>query len=93
MTLNNKNYKWCNSFNNGQGEQEFHWKDGHEERKSNQGKNPSVNFSNPSTNALIYFSYLMTTSEESTEEEAKGGDDSQSNGLFTWVILSYSNDS
>ena len=55
----------------------FNWKDGHEKWKNNQGKNTSVRFSNHVTNAVIYFSYIMTTSEESTEEEAKGGDDSQ----------------
>ena len=27
MTQNNKNYKWCTSFNNGQGAWRFHWKD------------------------------------------------------------------
>ena len=48
-----------------------------------QGKNPSVCFSNPATNAVIYCSYPMTTSDESTEEEAKGGDGSQSNDLIS----------
>ena len=47
--------------------------------KNKQGKKPSVPFSNTSTNEVIYFSYLMTNSEDSTEEEPKGGDDNQSN--------------
>ena len=79
MTGNNKNYKWYTSCNNGQGSWGFHWKDGHEEWKNKQGKKPYVRFSNPSTNAVIYCSYLMTTSEDSKKEEAKGGDDSQKN--------------
>ena len=76
---NKSKYKWCTSYNNGQGTWGFHWRDGHEEWKIKQGKKPSVHFSNPANNAVIYFSYLMTTSEESTEEEAKGGDNSQNN--------------
>ena len=39
MNRNNKNYKQCTSFNNGQGAWGFHWKDGHEEWKNKQGKN------------------------------------------------------
>ena len=77
MTRNNKKDKWWTSCNNGQGVWVFHWKDGHEEWKNNQGKKPSVRFFNPATNAVIYCSYLMTTSEESMEEEEKGGDDSK----------------
>ena len=68
MTHNNNKYKWCTSCNNDQGEWEFHWKGGHEEWKIKQGKNPYVSFSNTYTNAVIYCSYIMTTSEESTEE-------------------------
>ena len=83
MTCNNKNYKWCNSCNNGNGAWGFNWKDGHEEWKNKQGKKPSVRFSNPDTNAVIYCSYLMTTSEDSKEEEAKYGDDSQSNDFIS----------
>ena len=83
MTRNDKKYKWCISWNNGQGAWGFHWKDGHEEWKIKQGKKPSVRFSNPATNAVIYCSYLMSTSEESTEEEAKGGDDSQNNDFIS----------
>ena len=40
-------------------------------------------FFNPATNAVIYCSCLMTISEESTEEEAKGGDDSQNNDFIS----------
>ena len=40
-----------------------------------QGKKPYFRFANPNTNAIIYFSYLITTNEESTEEEEKGGGD------------------
>ena len=83
MTCNKKKYKWCTSFNNGQGAWGFHWKDIHEEWKNKQGKKPYVRFSNPSTNAVIYCSYLITTSEDSTEEEAKGRDDSQNNDLIS----------
>ena len=68
MTRNNKNYKCCISCNNGQGAWGFHWKGGHEEWKTKQGKNSSVCFSNPSTNAIIYCYYLMNISEDSTEE-------------------------
>ena len=94
MTKNNKNYKWCTSCNNGIGAWGFHWKDGHYEGKYKQDKKSSVRFSNPATDAIIYFSYLMTTSAESTEEEEKGGDDRQKNDfislscfeLLKWLI-------
>ena len=64
MTRNNNKYKWCTSCNNDNGAWGFHWKDGNEEWKIKQGKNPSVRFSNPTTNAVIYCSYIMTTNEE-----------------------------
>ena len=67
-TRNNKNYKWCNIWNNGHGTWGFNWKDGYEEWKIKQGKKTSVRFSNSPTNELIYCFYLMTTSEESKEE-------------------------
>ena len=86
MTRNCKKYKWCTSWNNGQGAWGFYWKDVHEESKIKQGKKPSVCFSNPANNAVIYFYYIMTYSEESMEEEAKGGDDSQNNDF---IFLSY----
>ena len=56
MTHNYNKYKWCTPCNNGKGEWGFHWKDGHEEWKNKQGKNPSGCFSNPATNAVIYCS-------------------------------------
>ena len=83
MTRNEKKYKWCTSCNNCQGAWGFPWKDGHEEWKIKQSKKPSVRFSNPATNAVVYCSYLMTTREESIEEEAKGGDDSQNNDFIS----------
>ena len=83
MTRNGKKYKWWTSCNNGQGAWGFHWKDGHEEWKINQGKNPYSRFSNPDTNEVVYFSYLMSTGEESIEEEAKGGDDSQNDDFIS----------
>ena len=83
LTRNDKKYKWCISCNNGQGEWGFHWKDGHKEWKNNQGTKTSVRFYNHANNAVIYCSYLMTTFEESIEEEAKGGDDSQNNDFIS----------
>ena len=90
MIRNDKKYKWCTSCNNGQGVWGFHWKYGHKEWKNKQGKNPSVHFSNLAKNALIYCSYLITTNEDSTEQEPKGADDSQSNDFislsrFGWI--------
>ena len=83
MKRNNKMNKCCKYCNNGQGAWIFHWKDGHEECKIKQSKKPSVCFFNVATNAVIYCSYLMNTNEKSTEEEAKGGDDSQCNDLIS----------
>ena len=70
-----------------QGAWGFHWKDGHKEWKNKQGKKPSVHFYNPANNTVIYCSYLMVTSEESTEKEAKCGDDSQND---EFISLSHS---
>ena len=64
ITRNDKMYKWCTSCNNGQGAWGFNWKGVHEEWKIKQGKKPSIHFSNPTTNTLIYCSYLLTTGEE-----------------------------
>ena len=83
MTRNDKKYKWCTSYNNGQGAWGFHWKDGNQEWKIKQGKKPSVHFSNPATNAVVYFSYLMSTGEELIEEESKGGDDIQNDDFIS----------
>ena len=68
MTHNNNKYKWRTSLNNGNGAWGFQWKGGHDEWKTKQGKKSYIRFSNPSNNAIIYCSYLMTTSQESTEE-------------------------
>ena len=65
MTQNNKNYKYFTSWINGNGAWVFHWKDGHEEWKIKQGKKSSVSFYNTTTNATIYYSYLITTSDGS----------------------------
>ena len=51
--------------------------------ENKQDKKPSVSYYNPATNVVIYCSYLMTTNEDSTEDEAKGGDDSQNNDLIS----------
>ena len=83
MNRDNKKYKWCISCNNGQGAWGFHWKDGHEEWKNKQGKKASGRFSKPAKNAVIYCSYLMSTSEESMEEESQGGDDSHNNDFIS----------
>ena len=87
MTRNNKKYKWCNYFNNGQGAWVFHSKDIHKEWKNKKGKKPSVSFSNTSANTVIYCSCLMTTSEESTEEEQKVWDDSQDNDVIYLSLI------
>ena len=43
-----------------------------------QGRQETIcSFYNPATNAVIYCSYLITTSEYYKEEEAKGGYDIQ----------------
>ena len=84
ITRNYKQYNWCTSCNNVQGAWGFHWKDGHEEWENKQGKKPSVRFSDPVTNAVIYCSYLMTTSEESMETE-NSGDDSQNNYFISLI--------
>ena len=83
MTSNDKKYKWWIYCNIGQGALGFHWKDGHEEWKNKQGMKPFGCFTNPTNNEVIYCSYLMTSSEESIEEEAKGGDDSQNDDFIS----------
>ena len=67
MAHNNKKYKWCTSCNNnGNGEYVFHCKDGHNEWGHKQEKKSSVCFLNPANNAIVYYSYPITTSEEYT---------------------------
>ena len=82
MTHNDNKYNWCTYCNNVQGAWGFHWKDGNEEWKNKQGKNPYVIFSIPAKNVLIYCSHLITTNDDSTEEEQKGEDDSQCNAFI-----------
>ena len=72
MTCNDKNYKWCISCNNVPVAWELQWKDSHYEWENKQGKNPSVSFPNPATNAVIYCSYIMATSGDSTREKGVG---------------------
>ena len=60
---NKKKYKWCVSWNNGNGALGYHLKYGHKKWKENQGKNKSVKFDDYATNELIYCYYLMETSK------------------------------
>ena len=83
MNHNKKNYKWLTSYNNRNFTWGFHWNDSHHEWKNKQGKKSFVNFSNPATNEIMYCSYSMTTSEESTEEEEKGGYNSQETNIMS----------
>ena len=83
MTSNSNKYKLYTSCKNGQGAWGLHWKDGHEEWKNKKGKNPYVLFPNPAKNMLIYCSHLMTTNDDSTEEEQKGRNDSQRNDFIS----------
>ena len=42
--------------------------------EKNQDKKDSVHFCGPETNSVIYFSYLMATSEKYVKEEGEYGD-------------------
>ena len=44
MNCNNKKYKYCTSFNTGNGSWGFHWKDSHNEWKNKQVKKSSIYF-------------------------------------------------
>ena len=57
MNRNNKKYKWCTSYNNGNGAWGFHWKDGHEDWKNNQGKIVYFHFANYTTNNLLILTH------------------------------------
>ena len=84
MTRNNKNYRWCTSWNYGNGVWGFQCNDVHGDLKDKQGNKSSICFSSPDTNAIIYSSYLMTTSEEeSNKEEEKCEGDSQDNDIIS----------
>ena len=67
-THNNKKYQWCISCNNGQGAWGFHWKFEHREWKEKQVKNNLVQFSDSDTNAVIYCSCPVDTSENYIKE-------------------------
>ena len=54
MIRNNNKYKWCTSFNNGNGAWVFHLNDSHDEWENKQGNKLCVRFSNPATNAKLY---------------------------------------
>ena len=82
MNRNHKQYKCCTFWNNGQVVWIFHWRYGHEEWENKQGNKTYISFSNPATNEVIYCSYLMNISEDSTEEE-NGGDDIQRNDFIS----------
>ena len=60
MNRNKNHYKWCTSYNNGNGVWGYHWKIDHREWKYKQVKNNLVQFSDSATNAIIYCSYLIT---------------------------------
>ena len=68
MNRNKTQYKWCTSYNNGNGALGCHWTVGHMEWKEKQANNKSVHFAYHATNALIYCSYLMDTSEKYVKE-------------------------
>ena len=57
INRNKNHYKWCTSFNEGNGVWGYHWKVDHRELKKKQVKNNLVQFSDSSTNAVIYFYY------------------------------------
>ena len=52
----------------------FHWKDVHKEGKEKQGKKNSVLFTDFYNNTMIYFSYLISTSEDSVDGLQESGD-------------------
>ena len=68
MNHNKRHYKWCTSCNDDDGAWGYHWKVDHREWKENQAKNKLVQFSDSATNAVIYCSYLMSTSENYVKE-------------------------
>ena len=56
------------TYNNGKGALGFHWKFEHPEWKEKQVKNKLVQFLDSATNAVIYCSYPMATSENYIKE-------------------------
>ena len=68
MNRNVDHQKLCTSCNDGDGAQGYHWKVVHREWKEKQVKNKLVQFSGSATNAVIYCSHLMATSENYVKE-------------------------
>ena len=68
MNCKKHRYKWCTSCNNDNGAWGYHWKIEHREWKEKQVKDKLVQFSDSATNAVIYCSYLMSTSENYAKE-------------------------
>ena len=68
MNLNKNHYKCCSSCNDGNGAWGYHLKVDHREWKEKQVKNKLVQFSDSATNAVIYCSYLIITSENYVKE-------------------------
>ena len=68
-------YNCWTYFNGGKGTCEFHCKDDQKEWKKNWDKNKYFNFADFETNAVIYWSCLVATSDYYAEEEKGDGDD------------------
>ena len=68
MNRNKHHYKWFTSCSDCNGAWGYHWKIDHKEWKEKQVKNILVQFSDYATNAVIYCSYLMATSENYVKE-------------------------
>ena len=68
MNCNKKHYNLCIYCNNDNGAQGYHWEVGYKDWKEKQGNKKSVYFSDTETNALIYYYYLMATSEKYVKE-------------------------
>ena len=68
MNCNKRQYIWYSSWNNGNGAWGYHWKVGNREFKENKYNNKSVHFDDASTNAVIYCSYLIATSDKYVRE-------------------------
>ena len=77
MNRNKSQYKWCTYFNDGNGVWGYHWKVDNREWKEKQTKNKSVHFSDPSTNVVVYCSYIMATNDKYVKEYSEDGDNSQ----------------
>ena len=87
MTYKRKKYKWFIYGKNYNVAWGFHWEYPHKDWKEKEGNNNSVRFSDSATDTVIYFSYLMSTSEESAEEEKGERMTINKNILFPWLVL------